>query len=220
MKPDSITKRNYSTLSKAFDRFNRELFEGALPKCLITFQRIRKTRGYFWQEAIRVRRGKTRLDEIALNPDCFPSRSDREVMSTLVHEMVHLWQAHFGEPGRRGYHNRPWADKMEQVGLRPSTTGKPGGHRTGERVSHYIIRGGRFDEVWGVLHREGVRLQWESTPRQRTDRDKVKYTCLGCKKKKRVQVWGKPGLEGRLECTECGEPLVEALPRYRMRYRH
>jgi SprT-like family len=36
-------------------------------------------------------------DEIVLNPVHFATRKPDEVLSTLVHEMVHLWQHHFGE---------------------------------------------------------------------------------------------------------------------------
>ena len=91
MTANSITLRNYDRLSTAYDRFNADLFAGDLPPCLITFQRARRARGYFWREAARARRGKRVADEIALNPDSFPGRSDKEVMSTLVHELVHLW---------------------------------------------------------------------------------------------------------------------------------
>jgi hypothetical protein len=45
------------------------------------------------------------------------------ILSTLVHEMVHVWQETYGNPSRRGYHNRQWAEKMREVGLQPSSTG-------------------------------------------------------------------------------------------------
>jgi len=37
--------------------------------------------------------------------------------------MVHQWQQHHGKPGRRGYHNKQWAAKMNSVGLVPTHTG-------------------------------------------------------------------------------------------------
>ena len=72
-------------------------------------------------------------DEIALNPAHFKGRSQREVFSTLVHEMVHLEQHHFGHPSRAGYHNREWVHWMERVGLIPSATGEPGGRQLGNK---------------------------------------------------------------------------------------
>jgi predicted SprT family Zn-dependent metalloprotease len=203
---NAITQRNYERLGAAYDWFNGHLFENTLPPCLITFQRTRRARGYFRREALQARRGKRRTDEIALNPATFPDRSDREVMSTLVHEMVHLWQFHFGRPGRRGYHNRQWAKKMEEIGLRPSSTGRPGGAKTGESMSHYIISGGRFEIVWAELYRSRFRLEWEAPVPQPTDRAKVKYTCPHCG----LNVWGKPGLAGAIICVDGTRPFVEA----------
>jgi predicted SprT family Zn-dependent metalloprotease len=204
MSPDDVTNRNYERLATAYDWFNRHLFAGALPPCLITFQRSRTARGYYRHDAAKLRRGKRRTPEIALNPDAFPGRSDGGVMSTLVHEMCHLWQAHFGKPGRRGYHNREWARKMEEVGLRPSHTGRPGGAKTGERVTHYVVRRGRFEEAWGELYRTGFRLEWETDYRPSADRSKARYTCPGC----RTNVWGKPGLGGALRCVPCRRLFV------------
>jgi len=40
--------------------------------------------------------GGEETDEIALNPSTFRSRSTEETLSTLVHEMCHLWQFHKG----------------------------------------------------------------------------------------------------------------------------
>jgi hypothetical protein len=37
---------------------------------------------------------------------------------------------------------------MERIGLMPSATGAPGGRRTGQRMTHYIIRGGLFDRAF------------------------------------------------------------------------
>lgn len=70
-------------------------------------------------------------DEIALNPELLEERSVKETLSTLVHEMVHLEQEHFGEAPKRAYHNKQWAEWMDRVGLVPSTTAAPGGKRTG-----------------------------------------------------------------------------------------
>ena len=65
--------------------------------------------------------------------------------------MAHAWQQHFGNPGRRGYHNEEWADKMESIGLMPSSTGKLGGSRTGEKMADYAIKGGLFMQATDKL---------------------------------------------------------------------
>lgn len=65
--------------------------------------------------------------------------------------MAHCWQHCYGEPGRRGYHNKEWADKMENIGLMPSSTGAPGGKKTGERMNDYPISEGCFIRECGRL---------------------------------------------------------------------
>jgi predicted SprT family Zn-dependent metalloprotease len=75
-------------------------------------------------------------------------------MSTIVHEMVHHWQHHLGKPSRSTPHNTEWANKMEAIGLMPSSTGQPGGKRTGHRVADYILPGGAFIKACEGMPRE------------------------------------------------------------------
>jgi predicted SprT family Zn-dependent metalloprotease len=118
---------------------------------LVTLQRHAKTRGYFSPERFHGRTGKTAVHELALNPDGFTGRTDEMVLSTLAHEMAHVWQQTHGKRPRRGYHNRQWASKMKEIGLQPSSTGEPGEKETGQTVSHYSIPGGRFAHLRSVL---------------------------------------------------------------------
>jgi predicted SprT family Zn-dependent metalloprotease len=135
----SPTLRTYNEINEAYDFFNLKLFAGSLPPCLITMQRKNKTYGYFAGSRFGTRDGKEITDEIALNPSHFRKRTTEESLSTLVHEMAHLWQHHHGKPPRRGYHSREWAAKMRVLGLIPTDTGAPGGRETGQHVSHYIV---------------------------------------------------------------------------------
>ena len=153
------TAQNYAELQAAYDHFNLVLFAGALPACLITLQREKRTCGYFSSQRFADLDGQT-TDEIALNPAYFAVVPLVETMQTLVHEMVHLWQAHLGEPGRGRYHNGQWADKMEALGLMPSSTGKPGGQRTGDRMADYAIEGGQFLKACAELITRDFRLSW------------------------------------------------------------
>ena len=36
---------------------------------------------------------------------------------------------------------------MEAIGLMPSHSGKPGGKRTGQQMTHYILDGGSYDTL-------------------------------------------------------------------------
>lgn len=154
------TEEAYAELQHAYDFYNAELFSGALPPCLITFQRQKRTFGYFSKERFGRRRDGRKTDEIALNPEYFAVVPMVEVLQTLVHEMAHLWQEHFGKPSRACYHNMEWADKMEAIGLMPSHTGQPGGKRVGQSMGDYVIAGGLFDHATKRLLADGFAISW------------------------------------------------------------
>ncbi len=159
MKEDP-TLQTYEELQAAYVFFNERLFQGRLPPCLITLQREKNTYGYYSQNRFVRKSDGKKTDEIALNPRYFGVRTIPESLSTLVHEMTHLDQAHYGKPGRRGWHNREWGKMMDAIGLAPSSTGQPGGKRTGDRMSHYIIEGGPFDRACDELITHQFKLSW------------------------------------------------------------
>ena len=105
MKTEAFTRTEYQGFQKAYDFFNRELFDGSLPQVLVTLQRHANTRGYFSPERFHGRIDQSAVHELALNPDSFTDRTDEMILSTLTHEMVHVWQETCGNPSRRGYHN-------------------------------------------------------------------------------------------------------------------
>lgn len=153
------TLQNANELQQAYDHFNAALFAGELPVCLITLQRQANCHGYFSPTRF-AHRGGGYTDEIAMNPEYFANFPMIETLQTLVHEMAHLWQFHFGQPGRRAYHNREWATRMEAIGLMPSSTGKPGGAKTGERMADYPIAGGPFVAACKELFTRDFRISW------------------------------------------------------------
>lgn len=102
---DRPTTAFYAELQKAYDAFNRLLFDGQLPQCLITLQREDRAYGYFSANRFGNIAGD-KLHEIALNPTYFAIVPLVEIMATLVHEQSHVWQHHFGKPGRGNYHNQ------------------------------------------------------------------------------------------------------------------
>jgi len=203
----SHTARQYATLQNAYDHFNDALWHGKLPPCLITLQRQAHARGYFRGDGFVARKGGAKTDEIALNPDAFAMRTDRDILSTLAHEMVHLWHHHNGDPGRRGYHNKEWAAEMERVGLMPTDTGMPGGKRVGQRVTHYIIEDGPFDLAATLFLANHTAIEWasawggadengkgkgkgkKSKAAKASAKSKTKFTCPACGQ----NAWAKPG---------------------------
>lgn len=212
--PFNPTSQAYSELQKAYDLFNVELFHNELPHCLITLQRKGRTYGYFSYKRFETDNGETLVDEIAMNPEHFHNRAAPEVLSTLVHEMVHLQQFYFGKPSIRCYHNRQWADMMEAVGLIPSDTGQPEGKRTGQNMSHYIEHGGNFDRACQKLIATGFTISWgdsialldETEVKKRKakkNNTRTKFTCPQCK----LNMWGKDTAK-----IICGLCMVDLCP--------
>lgn len=205
------TNEVYESLQKAYEFFNKELFSGALPSCLITMQRKGKARGYFCAERFETRNGQSyKVHEIALNPTLFRERSDSEIISTLVHEMIHLWQEEQGTAPRKAYHNKEWARRMEEVGLIPSNTGEEGGRKTGHSVSHYIVSGGKFDKLVKTLLKDNLSVVYQDSPEmkitRKKNRNKIKYSCPECG----INAWGKPGVN--LLCGNDKAQLVGIIP--------
>jgi hypothetical protein len=205
---NAITRKEYSAFQQAYDHFNKALFDSALPSCLITMQRRARSYGYFSYDRFHHRQtSEESTDEIALNPNLFLHRTDQEIISVLVHEMTHQWQFVEGKPGRKGYHNQQRAAKMEAIGLMPSHTGEPGGKRTGQAMSHYILANGPFTQAWTTLAAKGFQLQWQSpepTEPKKPDPSKVLYTCPNAECD--LHAWAKTGVY--LICGECQQRMV------------
>jgi SprT-like family len=207
------THQTYSGLQAAYDHFNRRLFGGKLPGCLITMQRQRGYYGFFAGDRFASQANEREtIDEIALNP-VHLTRPPDEVLSTLVHEMVHLFQHHFGNPSRNGYHNREWADAMEARGLIPSETGKPGGKQTGQRMSHYIQKGGRFEiACFQFLKSKPAVFYYDRAgdddARAKKRASKTKFTCPNPKCKQNA--WAKP--DANLLCGNCRKEMEPEEP--------
>lgn len=201
MNPTDIT---YKSLNAAYNFFNEKLFDNKLSGCLITMQRKGKAFGYFSPEGFETRGEQaTLIHEIALNPTYFRKRTDEQILSTLLHEMVHLWQQENGNPSRKGYHNREWAEKMEELGLISSNTGEAGGRRTGQSMSHYIEEGGEFDKIIGTFLRVYGSLSYQDVEhiKVKSKKTKVKYVCLTCG----LKAWGKPNVN--IKCGEDDEQM-------------
>ena len=222
------TEQQYNALNKAFQYFNEALFESQLPGCFLVFSRKRNAHGYMaasqWR---RVDEESHTTHEIALTRITL-YREPIKVFSTLVHEQAHLWQIVFGSPSRGGYHNQEWADKMEEIGLMPSDTGEPGGKKTGQKMTHYIIPGGKYEKAFEAMPKDFLLpfTSWEGDlmknllstggtgnepkttgttsppPPSPTARNKTKYTCPKCN----VNVWGRPNLD--IVCGSCSEKFT------------
>ena len=82
---------------------------------------------------------------------------------------------------------------MREVGLIPTDTGEPGGKETGQKVTHIIEEGGRFDNACtaylatdpAILYRDRA---GDGETRKKKAASKTKYTCPDCG----LNAWAKP----------------------------
>lgn len=225
------TYEAYGALQFCYDYFNQALFCSKLPDVLITLTRKRGALGYFAHSRFE-KNNKVISHEISLNPQYTKLLGDRETLSTLVHEMVHLWRYEFGSLNKRGgkgaggYHDVIWADKMDELGLPPINVGCGKGTRTGYRVINGIKDGGLFDQACMTLFAEGFRIDWhEVSPNahagqgsasdvsdggstgSKRKKDKVKFTCLN--KSCKLNAWAKAS--AKLICGHCELPMMSEL---------
>lgn len=203
----------YQSWYGAFAYYNETLFDGKLPPVLIVMDRsCKKAKGTYHAASWISRHDEDAkpVDQIIMNPDLFNGRTDAEILSTFVHEMVHHWQEHFGVK-KRGHHNAEWGGKMEALGLTPVPC-KPDGKTTGKHVTHEIARGGAFDEVTRMLIESGHKVEFQILPSgdpvraKKKAASKTKFTCVRCD----ANAWGKP--DTHILCGSCSTDLNDLLP--------
>lgn len=214
------TQDTYDAFQKAYDEANYVLFDAQLSNCLITLQRRARSMGYFSPNRFGSADGRY-THEMALNPAYFRDCELIDTLSVLVHEMIHVWQEHFGKPGRAGYHNREFADKSKSLGLMPSSTGEAGGKETGDKMNHYISEDGPFERFAHELIERGFEITWSETPTRphgvsidgtigeieaKPDKGgkRVKYTCGDCGQ----NAWAKH--DAALVCGNDMTPMIPA----------
>jgi predicted SprT family Zn-dependent metalloprotease len=205
---ETPTRETVDPLLEAFSEFNSGLFDNKLPECYVkTESRDKRSHGHYAPERMTRTNGNGyTVGIIALNPLYFAEQHGGtiEALQTLLHEMCHHWQFHFGKRSRSGYHNRELADKMKSVGLQPSNTGKPGGKEVGQNMADYPIAGGRFEQIAKGMIEAGFTIPWaeQSNEGKPTVPVRVGYRCPEC----RLNVLGKRGIR-TLQCDCTGEPL-------------
>jgi predicted SprT family Zn-dependent metalloprotease len=176
----------YAPIKAAFQVFNRIFFDGQLPTPIFTASSHHKrSRGYFKAKSwVRDGDSRYRADVINLNPLYFLDEhgGNREALQTIMHEICHLWQEHFGKPPRSGYHNREFAAKMKLIGLQPSNTGRPGGKEVGQRMSDYIIAGSPFERAVYALLERGFDIPWSELAgvEGKKPPTRITYRCVHC----------------------------------------
>jgi predicted SprT family Zn-dependent metalloprotease len=221
-----ITTQQFKSLDDIYNFYNEKLFNNELPQCIINLSRKGNSYGFFAPRRWKNEKQGNIVHEISINPDHM-NRADIEWHSTLVHEMCHLWQFEFGKSEFRAYHDKEFANKMEEIGLITSNTGQEGGKRTGQRMTHYIKPDANFENTFLdlilddsykkrefykpnlyfiVTKKKGSDKDTDKDKEEDTDnpktkvktKNKIKYSC-SCN----FNIWGKPDLS--VKCNSCDE---------------
>lgn len=146
-----------------FGFLNERLFDNRLALPIMQFVRKKNMLGAFKFNRYASTDGRV-AHEILLNPEYLPLLHDFDVLSVLSHQMGHQFREEYGPPPRRqqasGYHDEAFAEVMEARGVITSSTGAPGGKRTGAKMLHYVVPDGPFDLAARELLASGFGFRW------------------------------------------------------------
>lgn len=227
-KNDKITKVIYSKMQCAVDEIEKFFFTSKklekFPPVLyaVNYSCARGVVAYVRPASLYDTEKKEVVHYLCINPS-FLSRGLEYLLSTLVHELCHVYESEYIHIARGGYHDKQWHDLMIGCGLQPRYQ-----NASRTAVDETIIEGGiftdfvkyfigKYGEAYFNLATYTPKLDDEGNPapvtppaddgRPRADnygkpikvynRNKIKYTCCGCGAK----VWGKPNLH--IFCGDC-----------------
>jgi hypothetical protein len=95
-----------------------------------------------------------------------------QALSTLCHELLHLWQCYAGAPGQGNYHNKEFCRKAAECGLLVNRRGCHFGHtqRFTDLLQHYGVTLHRSldgeepeyvpQRLWGAARRQNKMRKW------------------------------------------------------------
>ena len=226
----------YAKIQTVIDLLDKRFFSGAKKEKIpqLVFAINNKCRScvvaYVQADALYDKKTDTKLQYMGINPD-YLDRNIGEILSTVCHELCHVYEHAYIHIPRGGYHDKQWAELMRDCGLEPKYL-----NSSKTAVTHTIMKDGAFEkfisdftEKYGedyfnivsysaeIVRRTRKELGIEDddsddgTPRpdnadkpiKKYNRNKIKYVCHGCG----LKVWGKAGLS--VSCNECMETLEE-----------
>lgn len=226
----------YRKIQYVIDLLDAEFFSGkgkqSIPELVFAVNNQCKScvTAFVQADALYNKSSNKKLQYLALNPKYF-DRSNSEILATICHELCHVYENQYVHIARNGYHDRIWADLMQDCGLEPVYLNK-----SKTAVSTKITEGGVFEQLVEKFTDENGEnffdiVEYSQEVERKTlialgladsdleddlpkadnagktikkyNRNKVKYTCHSCG----IKVWGKSGLN--IQCNDCGEDFTE-----------
>lgn len=184
-----------------FTRINKKFFNGELEKIIFTFESGYKKGAYGWIHTVKDwKQGKTERYNINLSSD-YLNRSREEIISTLMHEMCHLYalQNEIQDTSRSGiYHNKKFKECAENHGLNVLEADKIGWSVTSLKpeTAEWLKENCNFGEIT-ICKKKPLVADKIATPKQSTR----KYVCPCCGLIVRATK------ECRIQCIECKKEM-------------
>lgn len=220
MKETVKTSRTIGYLEKIFRNLNEHYFNNYIEEPIITVQSTPKAYGHVTVDK-RWKRGQKGDFRHELNIGAGTlDRPIENVVSTMLHEMVHLYHLQKGiqDCSRGGtYHNKVFKEKAETVDLIITYDKRIGWSITepSDNLILYIAEQGWDDikmnryEGWiptstGTKKPGGDGTKIVTPPTGKTSSTR-KYQCMKCK----MSVRATKDLTGKLKCTDCDEIMIE-----------
>ena len=192
-----------AALQAAFNAINRDFYGGELEKVIITVKEGKKKSAFSWiEKAKNWKQNGVDRHEINISADYIGERTVAETITTLMHEMAHLYnlQHEIKDTTRSGlYHNKEFKKTAEAHGLKVEQVDKIGWNlTTATPTTIEWIKKNIPIKSFGVYKRAA-----EKDPTAtKTKQSMRKYVCPTC------------GLIARLTkdagiiCAECKELMI------------
>ena len=234
MEETKTTLEVYQKFQKAVDLIEEKFFTSkgkqAFPRYVLAINNKCKSVAcaFVQNNALFDKSNGDKIQYLGINPR-YLVKGNEYVLSTLCHELCHIYENAFIHIPRGGYHDKAWADLMKDCGLEPVYLNK-----SKTAVNEKIIEGGEFEafvkdftdeygDYFNVVEYSQTVAQGykDKNPDSDADlsnaptadnadkpikvynRNKTKYICRCCG----LTVWGKAGLD--ISCNECMETLDE-----------
>ena len=192
-----------AALQAAFNAINRDFYGGELEKVIITVKENTKRQTYGWIELDKnwTQNGKAR-HEINIAADYIGKRTVTETITTLMHEMVHLYNVQNGiqDTSRSGlYHNKEFKKAGEAHGLIIEKVEKIGWSKTTAtpETVEWIKKNIPIKQ-FGVYKQ----IAEKDPTKHKTRQSSRKYVCPCCGLIARLTK------EANIGCIDCGKEMI------------
>lgn len=220
----------YSKIQYVIDLIDESFFSGQgkkkLPELVfaVNTQIGDSVTAFVQSEALYDKDNKRKLQYLGINPK-YLDREPQKILSTLTHELCHVYENEYIHIAKNGYHDKIWVNLMQDCGLEPvflnksktavNTKIKEGGvfekfaqsfvEKNGKGYFNIVEYNREYatDILIQKLLAKDARADNADKETKHYNHNKTKYTCAYCD----AHVWGKSGLF--IVCGNCQHNFIE-----------